>query len=344
MGVTWTPRTDNTPVFSISSIAVSHRNPRVIYACTGEQMPYSEFEADGVLRSFNGGLAWQLLGSPLRRNLCSDIKVHPTNPYIVLAATLQRYTAARVGPKPAPQNPPSGIFKSYDGGSAWSLKLTGEATDLEIAPNNFQDQYAALGAIKGSPRNGLYRSRDGGESWSQVVPPWNDPTHVGRVELALAPSDPNVLYVSATDDLDLIRKQWGHVRVIGVWKTENAWDVSPAWTRIDLEPGGTGIVCYGSGRSENVRSPLGWSGWGCLGEQRLREQVGASRFGASCGSRTRSSVRSRTARCFYAQTRGLCANAEGASQPGRHRVEQSTPRAADGPNLHGPGHNRQPIH
>ena len=70
------------------------------------------------------------------------------------------------------------------------------------------------------------------------------PGGVGRVELALAPSNPNVLYVSIQDAYD--QNHVGHdLALLGLWKTTNAWDPAPSWTQIDVRQTDDGTGLYG---------------------------------------------------------------------------------------------------
>src|SRR5205814_3912438 len=124
----------------------------------------------------------------------SDLAVHPTNPDVVVATV----NWARAW-QPAAAGPQTGIYKSTTGGTSWALKRSGQATDLEIDPRDFQRQYAGLGEIKPAqppppgPRvNGVYRSLDAGETWAPIAGPWDTAAGVvGRVELAMAPSNPD---------------------------------------------------------------------------------------------------------------------------------------------------------
>src|SRR5207247_6617543 len=100
-----------------------------------------------------------------------------------------------------PLAPPAGVFKSTDGGASWASKLNVvAATDLVVEPGNFSRQYAGAGAPFGGPGQGLYRSTEGGDSWALIPGPWSAlPAGVGVMRLAIAPSNPNVLYVSIQD-------------------------------------------------------------------------------------------------------------------------------------------------
>jgi hypothetical protein len=55
----------------------------------------------------------------------------------------------------------------------------------------------------------------------------------GRVEMAIAPSNPNRLYVSIAFTRDV-------GSLVGVWRTDDTWAPSPSWTELpnlpDLPP------------------------------------------------------------------------------------------------------------
>jgi len=243
-GTTWTPLTDAQASLAIGAIAFAPSDPNIIYAGTGEAVFSGDaYAGAGLLKSTDGGTIWLLLATTtFAKATFSDIKVHPTNPNIVLAAT-SRGIAGRVAVFP-PSAPSTGILKSSDGGATWSLKLNGQATDLEVDPTNFNNQYAGIGEIFGSSANGVYRSTDGGEHWTLVPGPWSTmPGGVGRVELAIAPSNPNVLYVSIQDAINGVGDDGG---LLGLFRTDNAWATTPTWTRIPTNAidDGTGVHGY----------------------------------------------------------------------------------------------------
>jgi len=136
----------------------------------------------------------------------------------------------------------------------WLRTLNGVVTALEVDPTNFNSQYAAIGDQRvpngvnndsaDSAPNGLYRSTDGGKTWNAVAGPWGISTKasatVGRVELAIAPSNPSVLYASIQ-----VAPNGGSdaTGLLGLYRTDNAWAATPAWVQIPTGPTGTGGYC-----------------------------------------------------------------------------------------------------
>ena len=72
----------------------------------------------------------------------------------------------------------------------------------------------------GFDNGGLWRSSDYGSNWEPLF----DREATGSIgAIAVAPSDPNVLYVSIQS-----LNPWGGL--LGLFKTGNAWAASPTWT------------------------------------------------------------------------------------------------------------------
>lgn len=218
-GLTWQPKTDDGKSLAFGAIAFAPSDPMVIYAGMGE----AAFSGDvyggyGMLKSNNGGESWNLIGESSFRGVgFSDIKVDPANPDIVVVAVTRSFFGR--GRNLDPNFTLPGIYRTANGGVTWSRMLNisaTDATDLEVDPGNFKNQYAAISDPASSdPLNGIYRSTDAGLTWARISAPWNS-AQAGRIELAIAPSSPNVLYVSIqrTETLD-----W-----LGIWRTDNAWD------------------------------------------------------------------------------------------------------------------------
>ena len=245
-GTNWTPKTDGQPSLAMGALAFAPNQPNVIYAGTGDELFTSGgYPGAGLLKSTDNGVSWQLLASSTFSNVSfARLKVNQTNASILLAATMRGYFGF-VGALP-PTAPPEGILKSTDGGTNWSIILVGQGTALEVDPGNFERQYAGLGDIFAAPANGVYRSLDSGDNWAPVAGPWLTPTDsLGRVEIALAPSDPNTVYVSIMNASGSLAGA-----LLGLWRTTNAWATTPSWSRISVAA------------TDDGSGTLGYCGWG----------------------------------------------------------------------------------
>jgi hypothetical protein len=246
-GVTWTPKTDHQPSLAVGAVAFAPSHPSIIYAGTGEANNSGDsYGGTGLLKSLDGGATWTLLAASTFTNTAfSALSVDPTNPNRVLAATMAGFAEGTAAPPL--DSPPTGILTSPDGGTTWCLMLPGTASALVAHPTDFARQYAGVGDIYGDATNGVYRSLDTGKTWIRLDGPWSAMAGgVGRVELAVAPSAPATLYVSVQDALDGVGTDGG---LLGLWRTDNAWDPTPTWTRIP------------TGKTDDGTGAHGYCGW-----------------------------------------------------------------------------------
>ena len=253
-GTSWLPITDSSPTLATGAIAFAASDSQIIYVGTGESPGGVGFVQVGLgmLKSTDGGRTWSLLAaSTFARGSVKRIRVHPTNANVLLAAT-SRGGFGKDSREGAPSPPLFGIQKSIDGGIAWMRTLAGQASALESDATNFNNQYAAIadqrsgrpGEAPGSVTNGVYRSVDGGDSWTRIEGPWGTSTPsfatVGRIELALSPSSPNVLYASIQIPPNGGSSSTG---LLGLYRTDNAWAPVPVWVQVPTQPTGTGGYC-----------------------------------------------------------------------------------------------------
>ncbi|MGH8321191.1 MAG: VPS10 domain-containing protein, partial [Gammaproteobacteria bacterium] len=183
---------------NIGAIAVAPSNPKIIYVGTGESdIRNTLLTGDGMYKSTDAGKTWSHIGLA-DTHIISRIVVDPNNPDIVYVAAMGHVFAP---------NAERGVYKSTDGGKTWKKILyvndqTG-AIDLVMNPRNPQIMYAALWQAyrthwtfsSGGPGSGIYESTDGGSHWRNISHNTGLPTGIfGRIGLAIAPSDPNVLY------------------------------------------------------------------------------------------------------------------------------------------------------
>lgn len=208
-GRTWFPIADQgIPIGSIGAIAVAPSNPDVIYVGTGEPDIRSQHSYGiGVFKSTDAGKTWIHIGLENTRQI-GRIVVDPADANRVYVAALGHVYEA---------NPDRGVFRSTDGGAHWMKVLASErlpndvgAIDLAIDPSNPRVLYASLWATRRPPWSvyapsnmrggGLYKSTDGGERWKQLTGGLPTDDFVGKIGIAVAPSNPNRLW-AVVDDL-----------------------------------------------------------------------------------------------------------------------------------------------
>ena len=197
-GIDFTPIFDDQPVASIGAVAIDQSNPDVVWVGTGEGNPRnSQTNGNGVYKSLDGGKTWAHLGLEDSRNIHRLI-IHPDNPDVV-------YVGAQ-GPAWGVTEE-RGVFKTMDGGATWTKILyANERTgigDLVMDPQNPDKLIAAMWEFRrwpwsfksGGEGSGLFVTFDGGETWTERTDEDGLPKgELGRMGLAIAPSNPNVVY------------------------------------------------------------------------------------------------------------------------------------------------------
>lgn len=188
-GQSWVSLTPELSNMATTSLVSSAANPQIIYAGTGESFAgYNGVNGDGVFKSVDGGDTWAQLGSTADNNNFRNVNrllVDQASPNVILAATSPSYWGNG--------DAFSKIMKSVDGGISWRNVYQAK-TDIEqivAHPDNMNVIYASLNSV------GVIKSTDGGESWGNTGSLPNG----GRIELAIAPTNPNRLYAQAVGSL-----------------------------------------------------------------------------------------------------------------------------------------------
>ncbi len=177
----------------------------------GTENGASGFPGSGVWKSTDGGQTFSHLASTTPNSSSttgatwrsvSKLEAHPTNPNRIYAATNR------------------GLLLSDDAGGTWTQVIPGTlggqlAFDVEIASDG--TVYATVGTGR------LYKSTTGDVgSFTQINTTGSAVPNIGigRFEIAIAPSDPNYIYVSAAANNESI---------LGVWRST---DAGANWTQI----------------------------------------------------------------------------------------------------------------
>lgn len=224
-GTTWTPIFDNEGSYSIGYITLDPKNPNVVWVGTGENNSQrSVGYGDGVYKSIDGGKTWQNVGLKTSEHI-GKILIDPRDSDTVIVAAQ--------GPLWGPGGD-RGLYKTTDGGKNWNKILnisenTG-VTDVVMDPHNpdllvaasYQRRRHVFTLINGGPESAMHRSTDGGKTWTKVTSGLPN-VELGRIGLAIAPSDPDVLYAA----VEAADKKGGIFRSLdrGVtWERRNPFD------------------------------------------------------------------------------------------------------------------------
>jgi photosystem II stability/assembly factor-like uncharacterized protein len=196
-GASWQPIFDSQPVHSIGDIAVTPSDPNVVWAGTGEACIRSHISVgEGIFKSTDAGKTWTRMGLE-RTGRIGKVVIHPTNPDIV--------TACALGHAYGPQQE-RGVFRTTDGGKTWERTLfvdenTG-CSSLAMDPTNPRKLFAGFwqfdiktwGRESGGPGSGLFVSNDAGATWKRLQGHGLPTREVGKVVVAVAPSNVNRVY------------------------------------------------------------------------------------------------------------------------------------------------------
>jgi photosystem II stability/assembly factor-like uncharacterized protein len=197
-GLSWTPVFDDQPILSVGALAVNQENPDIVWVGTGEGNPRNSMGVGyGVFRSMDGGDTWTHLGLEASERI-HRIVLDPRDPDVAFVAAM--------GPAWS-DGDERGVYRTLDGGETWERVLyaserTG-AADLVMDPSNPNKLFAAMWEYRrwpwffesGGPGSGLFVTHDGGDSWTEVTAEAGLPEgELGRIGLAVAPSDPRVVY------------------------------------------------------------------------------------------------------------------------------------------------------
>jgi photosystem II stability/assembly factor-like uncharacterized protein len=197
-GLRWNPVSDGIPVAAIGALAVAPSDTNIVWAGTGEAWAIRDIDVmgDGVYKSTDAGRTWTHMGLDETGRI-GRVLVHPTNANTVFVCALGRLT----GPQQE-----RGVYRTTDGGQHWDRVLfvddnTG-CSGLALDPRNpnvmfagtWQAEMHTWAMFSGGPGSWIYTSRDGGTTWTKVENAGLPKPPVGKIDVAVAPSDSNRVY------------------------------------------------------------------------------------------------------------------------------------------------------
>ncbi len=196
-GASWQPIFDSQQVHSIGDIAIAPSDPNVVWAGSGEACIRSHISVgEGIFKSTDAGRTWTRMGLE-RTGRIGKVVIDPQNPEVV--------TACALGHAYGPQQE-RGVFRTADGGKTWQRTLfvdenTG-CSSLAGDPANPRTLFAGMwqidiktwGRESGGPGSGLFVSHDAGATWTRLKGRGLPARDVGKVVVAVAPSNPNRVY------------------------------------------------------------------------------------------------------------------------------------------------------
>ena len=207
-GRTWFPISDEgIPIGSIGAIAVAPSDPNIVYVGTGEPDIRSQNSYGiGMFKSTDAGRTWTHVGLEDTRQI-GRVVVDPTDANRVYVAALGHIYDS---------NSERGVYRSTDGGTTWKKVLfkAGDpdnvgAIELAIDPQHPRVLYGSLWATRrppwavyaptNLPGGGLYKSTDGGDTWNQLTGGLPTGDTVGKIGIAVSPSNPNRVWAVVDD-------------------------------------------------------------------------------------------------------------------------------------------------
>lgn len=201
-GNNWKPLFDKEATQSIGAIAISTTDNNTLYVGTGEANIFrASLPGVGMYKTMDAGKTFSHIGLE-NVGTIARIIVHPQNKnkvYVAASGNEWSYNKDR------------GVYITNDGGKTWkNILFVDEKTgciDLVMDPTNPEILYASMwNRIRKRwsdpmPEDGdyIYKTEDAGKTWKKISNGLPDTKTTGRIGLAIAKSNPNVLYAFVDD-------------------------------------------------------------------------------------------------------------------------------------------------
>ena len=190
-GTTWRPTGDGLTNIAVNSLLIDPARPDVMYAGTGEGYFREEIRGtglplrgSGIYVTTDGARSWQQLPATNTADFhwVNDLEFGVNDSARIYAATR------------------SGVWRSTDNGATWARLLAanvrGGCFDLALRPDRSEDVlFASCGSYEQATVYRFPRAADRGDAEIVLREP-----DMGRTSLAIAPSNPEVIYALAASN------------------------------------------------------------------------------------------------------------------------------------------------
>jgi photosystem II stability/assembly factor-like uncharacterized protein len=228
---TWTPIFDHESSITIGDIAISQTDQNLIWVGTGEQnSSRSSYAGTGAFKSTDGGKTWKNMGLTDTHHI-GRVLIDPVDNNIVYVAAIGHLFT---------YNEERGLFKTTDGGKTWKKILyispkTG-IIDVVMHPKNrkilfaaaWQRERKAWNFWEGGEESGIYKSIDEGDTWKKIGNGFPQTGYIGRIGLAVSPSNPQVVYAFLDNQEPKPATNDGDIKGAEVYRSN---DGGETWTK-----------------------------------------------------------------------------------------------------------------
>lgn len=201
-GKNWKPIFDKEATQSIGSIAVAQSDKNIVYVGTGEANIFrASLPGLGMYKTDDGGKTFRHIGLE-KSGTIARVIIHPNDVNkVYVAVSGNEWT----------NNEDRGLYLTENGGLSWQ-KILFESSqsgciDVVMDPSDPNILYASMwNRIRkrwSDPipmdNDYIYKTQDGGKTWKKLTNGLPHTKMTGRIGLAIAKSNPNVIYAYVDD-------------------------------------------------------------------------------------------------------------------------------------------------
>ncbi|MFO7768484.1 MAG: hypothetical protein R6W82_05970 [bacterium] len=179
----------------LRTIGPANMSGRIVDLAVVESDTYTFYVASatgGLWKTTDNGITYEPVFEREGTHSIGDVAVYQADPRFVWVGTGERANRQS-------SSWGDGVYRSDDGGETWThlgLEESHHIGRIVLHPSDPDIAWvAAMGHLWGpNPERGLYRTTDGGRTWQAVLQIDQD---TGVVDVAIDPSDPDILYAAA---------------------------------------------------------------------------------------------------------------------------------------------------